>query len=91
MSMPDGFILRMKLPCTGGNGGVTGSGGNEGRSGGGGGGGGGSGGKGGSGGHGPWRLLTVLFAALVAGAPLMALLNICHHHVHPEALEQTCS
>ncbi|CAL8463737.1 g3271 [Coccomyxa elongata] len=55
----------------GGNGGGSGSGGNGGRSGGGGGGGGG-GGKWGSGGHGPWRLLTVLFAALVAAGGALA-------------------
>ena len=58
-------------PSLGGIEGSSGSGGGGvGGSGGGGGGGGGSGGSGGeaTGGAGPWRLATVLFAALVAGA-----------------------
>ena len=72
------------LSCAGGNGGGTGSGGNGGS-----GGGGGGGGSGGKGGHGPWRLLTVLFAALVAGALVIHLSTSANGRIARAALFRT--
>ena len=65
------MVEMLRHCCAAGGGGGQGGGGKGGR-GGGDGGGGASGGGASAGGSSPWRLLTVLFAALIAGMPSLA-------------------